>query len=83
MQPIGKSRFGCASDEIDAEGSLFRFLFLLFLVLGCGVAFAVDVIVPDDFLTIQEAIDGAQAGDTVVVEPGDYTENKIDAVASY
>ena len=75
MQLIGKSRFGCASYEIDAEGSLLLFLFLLFLVLRGGVALAVDVIVPDDFLTIQEAIDGAQAGDTVIVEPGDYTEN--------
>ena len=33
--------------------------------------------VPQDFATIQEAVDAAAAGDTVIVGPGEYTENVV------
>ncbi len=33
------------------------------------------VIVPDDYSSIQSAIDQSESGDTVVVKPGTYTEN--------
>ena len=50
---------------------------LLFLVLLAGSLSveAAEITVPDDFATIQEAIDGAGAGDTILVRPGVYKEN--------
>ena len=36
---------------------------------------AEEIGVPDDYSTIQAAIDAAVAGDTIIVEPGDYTES--------
>ena len=38
-------------------------------------AYADIINVPDDFETIQAAIDAAQDGDTVLVQPGVYVEN--------
>jgi len=49
------------------------FLFLLIAVLVQGVA-AKDIVVPDQHMTIGEAIDAASFGDTVYVKPGRYSE---------
>src|SRR5688572_33242490 len=40
-------------------------------------ASAVDRIVPDDFSTIQAAINAAQAGDRVLIKPGTYSGNLV------
>ncbi|MGB2984073.1 MAG: tetratricopeptide repeat protein, partial [Candidatus Bipolaricaulia bacterium] len=49
--------------------------FCLYVVCGAVVAFAETLHVPEDYPTIQAAIDVAQPGDTVRVGPGRYREN--------
>jgi len=59
--------------------------FFLILVLGsfCGVFLKIEVVeveakmivVPDDFASIQEAVDSALDGDTVYIKSGEYHEN--------
>jgi hypothetical protein len=53
-------------------------LFLLFLTVPCGArTITVDDDGPADFDNIQAAIDDANDGDTVVVQPGAYTDDGI------
>ena len=63
------------------------FLILLFLAVtftasNIRIKFAITsysltLYVPDGYKTIQEAINAAEAGDTIIVEPGNYTENVL------
>jgi hypothetical protein len=48
---------------------------LLGAALLTAQAATAQIVVPDDFATIQEAIDAASAGATITVRPGTYTEN--------
>ncbi|NQU04466.1 MAG: T9SS type A sorting domain-containing protein [Calditrichaeota bacterium] len=49
---------------------------LLFVLFLQPTSVLSDIInVPDDFETIQAAIDTSEAGDTVLVQPGEYVEN--------
>jgi len=49
-------------------------VFALLLSLAPAGAGAAEIIVPGDYAHIQEAITAAKAGDTIVVEPGNYPE---------
>ena len=47
----------------------------LFLFVLCGLMPAATIYVPDDFATVQEAINAAATDDTIVVRAGTYVEN--------
>ena len=49
---------------------------LALATISVGV-FAATITVPEDYLTIQAALDAAQPGDTVYVKAGRYTENLV------
>ena len=54
---------------------------LLFIVsLMSAPAFAATLLVPEDYPTIQDAVDVAEAGDVVMVGPGEYAGAVIDRV---
>ncbi|MCW7076006.1 MAG: right-handed parallel beta-helix repeat-containing protein [Candidatus Syntrophoarchaeum sp.] len=49
--------------------------FVIVLALSVGSAGATEIWVPDDYLTIQAAVNSASAYDTIIVKDGTYTEN--------
>ena len=55
--------------------SLIPILSILLLLVMPISGLAAEIQVPSQFATIQAAIDASQDGDTIVVQPGTYTEN--------
>ncbi len=56
-----------------------RLVLLLFLLLSIpAVSFSATIYVPDDYDTIQEALDVAVGGDIVIVRPGTYIAYELD-----
>ena len=51
-----------------------KFTLLLAIIIACQ-SYAEIRNIPEDFETIQEGIDAADNGDTVLVQPGEYVEN--------
>ena len=59
-----------------ARGNLVALASLFALVLAFGSAFAATIVVPNDEPTIQDAVDAASSGDTVLVKKGKGKGNK-------
>jgi len=59
------------------EARKFVFLVFIFLILSAlaSVSAAKTIYVPDDYATIQQAVDNARDGDTIFVRNGTYREN--------
>ena len=59
-----------------SKAKVFSFsLPLLFVLASMAIAGTGTIYVPDDYSSIQEAVDAASSGDTVVIRDGIYTEN--------
>ncbi|MBC8311745.1 MAG: right-handed parallel beta-helix repeat-containing protein [Candidatus Marinimicrobia bacterium] len=50
---------------------------ILFLLIFCTFSLSETILIPEDYLTIQEGIDASVDGDTVLVADGDYVENLV------
>lgn len=55
--------------------ALVTILTIVFFLASAMVVSALTIHVPDDYLTIQKAVNGANDGDIIVVRDGTYTEN--------
>ncbi len=52
-----------------------KFLFLIIIIFISNIIFSDTLYVPDDYNTIQEAVEAANSGDTIIIREGTWTEN--------
>ena len=50
---------------------------ILATVAIIGMSFSIDISVPNDYDTIQEAVDAANNGDRIILDAGNYGENVV------
>jgi len=60
--------------ESTLHSLVINLVFLLSVIVSTAEVFAIDLVVPDEYFTIGEAMEFAESGDTVIVMPGTYNE---------
>ena len=50
---------------------------ILLITTIFSISFSIDILVPTDYETIQEAIEASYNGDRIILDPGNYNENII------
>ena len=61
--------------KIEKIGLIFAVLFVALAFVSIGIASAATIYMPDNYTSIQEAVNGASTGDTIIVRDGTYIEN--------
>ncbi|NPA94106.1 MAG: DUF1565 domain-containing protein [Thermodesulfobacteria bacterium] len=64
----------CPKGFDTVQVSIFCLFLLIFILSPVSYSFCAEIFVPDDYPTITDALEMAEAGDTIIVKPGIYRE---------